>query len=164
MLSDEERRRIETEELAAARALEEREERARHQLARHAYRREVRAALRPPKSPWWLPVRWALPFLPVIAAVVFLRPVPAVNDDTTGGISNSALMDRCRAEVGARLGQADLRYPEGREAAGQFSASADGKRWDGWVSWPGHGPTDFSCSFTAADGTVQVELIQEDSP
>lgn len=164
MLSDEEMRRIEAEELAAARALQERRERARRHLALHAYRREVRATLRPQRSPWWLPVRWVLPFLPVIAAVLFLRPAPAVKDDTAGGISTSALMARCRTEVGAQLGQADLRFPRAREAVGQVSANADGKRWDGWVMRPGDTRTEFSCSFTPADGSVQVELIQEESP
>lgn len=162
MLSDGERRRIEAEELAAARALQEREERARHQLALHAYRQEIRAGLRP--RAWWGPLRWLPPFVPVLLALLFLRPAPAAPDDTSGGIANSALMDRCRAEVSARLGQAGLRFPNAREAAGQFSANADGKRWDGWVALPDGTRTDFSCSFTAADGSVEAELIQEETP
>ena len=163
MLSDEEMRRIEAEEVAAARALQEQEERARHRLALHSYRREVRVALRP--RAWWWPVRWLLPFIPVLAgAGLFLRPAPAVPDDTSGGVANSALMERCRAEVGTRLGQEGLRFPEPREAVGQFSANTDGKRWDGWVGTPDGTRTDFSCSFTVADGSVALELIQEEEP
>ncbi|WP_019586435.1 hypothetical protein [Deinococcus apachensis] len=162
MLSDEERRRIETEELAAARARQDREKRARHQLALHAYRQEIRAGLRP--QAWWWPLRWLLPLVPILVAVLLLRPASAVPDDTSGGIANSALMERCKAEVGARLGQAGLRFPNAREAAGQFSSNMDGKRWDSWVALPGGTRTDFSCSFTAADGSVEAELIQEETP
>ncbi|GMA14657.1 hypothetical protein E5F05_19315 [Deinococcus metallilatus] len=164
MLSDEEMRRIEEEELAVARARQAEEERARHQLALHAYREEVRAVLLPQKAPGWRPALWLLPLLAVLAGVLLLRPAPAGSDDTSGGIATSALLDRCREEVGTRLGQPGLRFPGPREAAGQISANADGKRWDGWVATPGNSRTDFSCSFTAADQSVQVELIQEEKP
>lgn len=162
MLSDEEMRRIEAEELAAAGARQERGDRARHGLALHAYRQEVRAALRP--RPWWWPLRWLLPALPVVVAAFLLRPAPAAPDDASGGITTSALTERCRAEVGSRLARGDLGFPGPREAAGQVSANADGKRWDGWVEVPGDARTDFSCQFTAADGSVEAELIQEETP
>ncbi|GAA5513529.1 hypothetical protein Dcar01_02268 [Deinococcus carri] len=168
MLSDEEMRRIEEEELAAARALEAQQERARHQLALHAYRQEVRAVLRPQRAAWRSGL-WLLPLLAAALATLLLRPAPAVNDDTSGGIATSTLVDRCRTEVAAGLAgrsgsPVDLRFPSLREAAGQMSANADGKRWDGWVALPGAARTDFSCLFTAADGSVQAELLQEDSP
>lgn len=163
MLSEEEMRRIEAEELAAARAVAEAEERARHRLAEHAYRREVRTALRP--RPWWFAVRWLLPFVPVVAGVALLRPAPTPTDDTSGGIATSALMERCQDEVRRQLAREDLTFPDPGEAAGQFSADADGKRWNGWAQ-AGSGPrTDFSCAFTAADGSVEATLIQqEDTP
>ncbi|EYB68656.1 hypothetical protein DEIPH_ctg018orf0051 [Deinococcus phoenicis] len=161
MLSDEEMRRIEEEELAAARALQVQQERARHQLALHAYRQEVRSVLQPPKAPWWRPGLWLLPVLVVLAGVILLRPSPAGSDDASGGITASALMDRCQAEVGAQLGLPELRFPSPREAAGQMSANADGKRWDGWVTAQDRTRTDFSCRFTAADSSVQVELLEE---
>ena len=162
MLSEEEMRRIEAEELAVARTRQEAEERARHRLAEHAYRQEVRTALRP--RPWWFPVRWLLPFVPVLAGVALLRPAPAAPDDTSGGIADSALMERCQAEVRSQLAGEDLAFPDVREAAGQFSADADGKRWNGWTQAPDRPRTDFSCSFTAADGSVEAMLIQEDTP
>lgn len=161
MLSHEEMRRIEREEVEAARALQEQRERERRGRALHAYRQEVRTSLRRRPSPWWL--------LPLIGGAVGLAMAlalrsPAPPDDTSGGISNSALMERCRQEVGARLGPGELRFPGARQAAGQFSAGVEGKRWDGWAQVPGGPRTEFGCSFTPADGSVHVELFQEDIP
>lgn len=168
-LSEEEMRRIEAEELAALKAVQEREAQAQRRMAAHAYREEVRAALRP--RPLWWPLRWLLPFLPVIAVALWLalRPAPlTVQDNTWGGISDSALMNRCETAVTARLQlQPDgLAFPNLQDSAGQFTASPDGKRWDGWAVRPQNTAKtiDFSCTYTAADQSLQVELIQEDAP
>lgn len=163
-MTEEEMRRIEAEELAALKAVQEREAEAERTLAAQQYRQEIRAALRP--RPFWWPVRWVLPFIPVIGLVLFftLRPAPpAVQDNTWGGISDSKLMEWCEAEVTARLPMQTLHFPSLADAAGQFTASPDGKRWDGWTQSVS-GKRDFSCTFTAAEGSLQVELMQEDDP
>ncbi|MDB5044217.1 MAG: hypothetical protein JWQ08_267 [Deinococcus sp.] len=171
MLSNEDRQRIEAEEVAAAEALAQSTARVHHQKAVQAYREEVRAQLRPRPAPWWWSLRWALPALPVIAVTFLLFPNLVSNkaptDDTAGGIANSALMNRCQAEISGQLLQSgstvqlssDLAFPSWQEAAEQFSANADGKRWDGWVR-QGSARTDFSCSFTLADQSVIAQLIQ----
>ncbi|THF70695.1 hypothetical protein E7T06_06030 [Deinococcus sp. Arct2-2] len=165
MLSNEERQRIEAEEVAAAEALAHSTSQVRHQEAVQAYRQEVRAQLRPRPAPWWWSLRWALAAVPVVAATLLLFPnlLPSdrATDDTAGGIANSALMNRCQAEVSGQLLQiqSDLAFPSWQEASGQFSANADGKRWDGWVR-QGDTRTDFSCSFTLADQSVIAQLIQ----
>jgi hypothetical protein len=171
MLSNEERQRIEAEEVAAAEALAHSASHLRHQEAVQAYRQEVRAQLRPRPAPWWWSLRWALPAVPVVAATFLLFPNLVSNkaptDDTAGGIANSALMNRCQAEVSGQLWQSEntaplpgeLTFPSWQEASGQFSANADGKRWDGWVR-QGSARTDFSCSFTLADQSVVAQLIQ----
>lgn len=179
MLSNEDRQRIEAEEVAAAEALAHSAAQLRHQEAVQAYRQEVRAQLRPKPTPWWWSLRWVLPAVPIIAATLLLFPdlVPhtAPADDTAGGIASSALMNRCQAEVSGQLLQGeqgqgaeysgttpssdDLSFPSWQEASEQFSANADGKRWDGWVR-QGNTRTDFSCSFTLADQSVVAQLIQ----
>ncbi|MFB9993391.1 hypothetical protein ACFFLM_15590 [Deinococcus oregonensis] len=171
MLSNEDRQRIEAEEVAAAQALAHSTARVRHQKAVQAYREEVRAQLQSRPTPWWWSVRWALPAVPIIAATFLLYPNLVTNeaptDDTAGGIANSALMNRCQAEVSGQLSllpdaaqpAGELSFPNWQEASGQFSANADGKRWDGWVRQGGT-RTDFSCSFTLADQSVLAQLIQ----
>ena len=163
MLNEDERRRIEAEELAAAQARQEEIRLAQQRLAAHAYRQEVRASLRP--RPLWWPFRWALPFVPVAALAVglALRPAPVpVADDATGGITNAALVSHCREAVSAALPwpEAQLDFPTVQDAAGGISASADGKRWDASVGRPDGTPTDFTCTFTAADGRVGVDILE----
>ncbi|PNY80821.1 hypothetical protein [Deinococcus koreensis] len=164
MLSQDERRRIEAEELAAVQARQAEEQLAQQRLAAHAYRQEVRAALRP--RPFWWPVRWALPFVPVAALAVVLAgraaPPPAALDDATGGITSAELVSRCREAVSAALPwpEADLSFPTLREAAGGISANADGKRWDAQVGRPDGTQTDFTCTFTAADGSAHVDILE----
>lgn len=167
MLSDEERRRIETEELAAAGAAQAGVDRARRRLAALSYRREVRAALRP--RPFWWPVRWALLLGPVALGVLWaaqFQAQPALADDAAGGVRNADLTSRCQAEVERQLLAAPgtLRFPPLREAGEQMTANADGKRWDGWAEASGRVRTDFSCTYTAADGSVLAELLGEESP
>lgn len=162
-LSEAQRRQIEAEELALAQAAAEQAAFQNRRRAAQLYRQEVREALRPRQ--WWWPVRWLLPFLPLIAgvAVYFGRPQPQpVTDNTWGGISDSGLMERCRAEVSAQMygHEPDLRFPTPQEAASQFSANADGKRWDGWAERPDGSHLDFACNFAAADGSVQAEVIR----
>ena len=100
------------------------------------------------------------------AAVLVLRGQPsAVSDDISGGIASSALIDRCEREVTAQLGQLAAEFPTLSEAAAQITASADGKRWDGWVvsteansNAAGHLP--FSCEYSPPTDSLQVQLIQ----
>lgn len=163
-LDEAQRRRIEAEELAQAQAEQARQAEMRTLLAAQQYRQEVRQALRP--RPAWWPLRWLLPGLLVLAAAVSYLAVPRpspVADNTWGGISDSGLMERCRGEVSRQTygREADLRFPAPQEAQSQFSADADGKRWDGWAQRPDGSRLEFSCSFTAATGTVNAELIQE---
>ena len=47
-----------------------------------------------------------------------------------------------------------------QDAAGGISASADGKRWDASVGRPDGTPTDFTCTYTAADGSVGVDILE----
>lgn len=164
-LNEMERRRIETEELAHAQARQEQLAQQQREQAALSYRQEVRTALQP--RPKWWPWRWAFPALPLLAALsyYFAVPKPApVADNTWGGISDSALMERCRGEISAQTyaREPDLRFPSPQQAANQFSASPDGKRWDGWAERPDGTRLDFSCNFTAATNTVNAELIQEE--
>ncbi len=163
-LSDAQRRQIEAEELARAEALAAEQAEALRLREAGSYRQEVREALTP-RPRWW---RWAalggLALVPVLALLAALWPRPApVTDNTWGGISDSSLMERCRAAVsGQTYGQeSDLRFPAPRETAGQLTASADGKRWDGWAARPDGSHLDFSCSYAAASGEITAQLIQE---
>lgn len=154
-------RRIEAEELALARAREVARQRARTRLSAYAYRREVRAALRP--RPGWWPVRWALPFVPLaLVVVLWAQPDPApLTDDALGGIRTSDLLERCQA--GFRAGPSEeLRFPSPREAAAQVSSSADGKRWEGFYTQPDGTRREFTCSYTAADGSLRAEALGEE--
>lgn len=162
MLTDEEMRRIEAEELAALEAARARNTSAVRRLAAHAYRQEVRAALRP--RPFWWPARWALALLPLVVLGVWaaLRPAPAA-DDAAGGIGTAELLERCGQEIAAQLQRPDVGFPSRQEAASQVSASADGKRWDGWAEAAGQ-RVDFSCAFSPAEGTLHVQLIPEVLP
>lgn len=160
-LSADQQRQIEAEELALAQARAARTAEAQRLLAAQAYRQEVREALKP-RPAWW---RWRgllglLPMLVLGAASLWPRP-PALTDSAWGGISDSALMERCRAEVSAQTyaQEPDLRFPTPREAAGQLTANADGKRWDGWAARPDGSHLDFSCSYAAADGEVTAQLM-----
>ncbi|WP_221089366.1 hypothetical protein [Deinococcus aquaedulcis] len=164
MLSEEDRRRIEAEELAALQVGEAAQQRAQRRLAEAAYRREVRAALRP--RPVWWPLRWALPFVPVVALAVWLalRPAtPLPGTDVAGGISAAGLLTRCRAPLAAALGQVPeaLHLPTATEAATQMAASPDGRTWNGRVPGPGGAPVDLVCTYTAADDSVSVTVLEE---
>ena len=164
-LSETERRRIETEELARARTEQEQLAEYQREQAALTYRQEVREALQ--TRPAWWPWRWALPVLPLLAGLAsyFAIPKPApVADNTWGGISDSQLMERCRGEISAQTyaREPDLRFPTPQQAVNQFSASPDGKRWDGWAQRPDGTRLDFSCNFTAAMNSVNAELIQEE--
>ncbi|WP_424949584.1 hypothetical protein [Deinococcus sp.] len=161
MLGDEERQQIQREELAAAKAMQTRRQERRRLGARNAYRREVRHTLNPR-------VRLALTGLGTLALLAALGAalLPArqeAPDDTSGGIATSSLMERCEADLRARALQAVLRFPSRGEAAPQFSASPDGKRWDGSFSQAGQGgeavQTEFSCIYTIATDQTSVELI-----
>lgn len=159
-LSAAELRQIEAEELALAQVREAKTAEAQRLLAAQAYRQEVREALKP-RPMWW---RWRgllglVPLLVLGAAYLWPKPA-ALTDNAWGGISDSALMERCRAEVSAQTAQEpDLRFPAPREAAGQLTANADGKRWDGWAARPDGSHLDFSCSYAAADGEVTAQLM-----
>lgn len=163
-LSRAQRRQIEAEELARAEMLAAQQAEALRLREAESYRRAVRAALRP--RPRWQ--RWAvapvLALVPLLALVTALwpRPVP-LTDNVWGGISDSRLMERCRAAVsGQTYGQeSDLRFPAPREAADQLTASPDGKRWDGWAARPDGSHLEFSCSYAASSGDVTLQLIQE---
>lgn len=163
-LSEAERRQIEAEELALARATQQFGAEQQRLQAANAYRQEVRAALKP--RPWWWVLRWLLPVLPLAAGLTYYFAIPhapPVLDNTWGGISDSQLMERCRGEISSQTyeREPDLRFPTPQEAATQFSANADGKRWDGWAARPDGSRLAFACNFTTATGTVNAELIEE---
>lgn len=168
-LSEQERRQIEAEELKLAQATQQKRALEQREQAALNYRQEVRAALHSelrPRPRWW-PLRWLLPVLPLLAGVAYYfstpKPVP-VTDNTWGGISDSDLMERCRGEISRQTyaREPDLRFPAPQEAQGQFSASPDGKRWDGWAARPDGTKLEFACSYTAADHSVTAEPIQEE--
>ena len=164
-LSETERRQIEAEELAHAQEKQAQEARFLREQAALTYRQEVREALQP--RPAWWPWRWTLPVLPLLAGLAYYLAIPKsapVTDNTWGGISDSELMERCRGEISAQTyaREPDLRFPTPQQAANQFSASPDGKRWDGWAERPDGTRLDFSCNFTAVTGNVNAELIQEE--
>ncbi|MFC4639246.1 hypothetical protein [Deinococcus hohokamensis] len=164
MLTEDEMRRIEAEELAALDAARTRTASARRRLAEAAYRQEVRAALRP--RPFWWPARWALVLLPAALLGVWatLRPAALPDaDDPAGGIGTAALLTRCEQEVAAHLEPTVPRFPSRQDAARQVSASADGKRWDGWAE-AGAEHWDFSCTFSPAEGTLHAQLFPEALP
>ena len=103
----------------------------------------------------------------LLAGLAYYLAIPKsapVTDNTWGGISDSGLMERCRGEISAQTyaREPDLRFPTPQQAANQFSASPDGKRWDGWAERPDGTRLDFSCNFTAATGNVNAELIQKE--
>ncbi|WP_420594575.1 hypothetical protein [Deinococcus sp.] len=167
-LSDEEKRAILAEEAALARAEAAARQQAGHLRARETFRAQVRAAHRARRGRWgW----WGFGLLWAVAAVLVLRgQQPAVPDDTSGGIASSALIDRCEREVTAQLGQLAAEFPNLSEAAGQITASADGKRWDGWVvsidansggaGADAAGRLPFSCEYSPPTDSLQVQLIK----
>lgn len=180
MLSREERRQIQKEEVAAAQAVLARRQEQKRRGARWAYRREVRAALNPRVRTGVAALLTGLVLAGLTAAV--LRRADTTPDDTSGGVASSVLMARCeealRTQVALRTqatGNAgELRFPDGQDAALQITASPDGKRWDGSFSQEepadqngsasGRGmgapaTTDFSCIFTVATGEISTELI-----
>lgn len=164
MLSEEERRRIEAEEVSALQARQAASVQTRQDLAALAYRREVRAALSP--RPAWWPVRWAVPFMPVIviAVVLALRPATPtqVLDDALGGITTADLVSRCRVAVAAKVPWPadELRFPALTDAAAGITATADGKRWDGQLGRPDGRLLDFTCTYSPADDHVGVDLLE----
>ncbi|GHF44792.1 hypothetical protein HNQ07_002178 [Deinococcus metalli] len=165
MLSEEERRRIEAEEVAAAQARAAAQDAARHRLAALAYRREVRAALGP--RPRWWAVRWALPFVPVVALVAWLavRPAaaPAMPNDAPGGTGAADLVARCQTSVSAALllPVADLRFPAVADAAQGISEGADGTRWNAAVTRPDGRMLDFTCVYSPADDRIRVDVLDD---
>lgn len=112
-------------------------------------------------------MRWALPFVPVIALLAWQAvrppPAPALPDDAWGGIGSAALVARCRTSVSAALllPAADLGFPPMQDAAAGISANADGKRWDAAVTRPDGRMLDFTCSYSPADDRVRVDLLEE---
>lgn len=177
MLSKEEKQRIHKEEVAAAQAVLARRQEQKRRGASWAYRREVRAALNPRAR---MALATLLTLLVLAGTVTaLLRRADDTPDDTSGGVASSALMARCedalRVHVGAdSLHSGDLRFPDRKDAAGQITASPDGKRWDGSFSQEGPSDqdgsasgrgmgapvvTDFSCTFTVATGEISTELI-----
>ena len=162
MLSEDDRRRIEAEEVQAAQAEAGRAAALRRERLAGTYRREVREALRP--RPWWWPARWAFLFVPLGAAAgLWLRPQVPPADDALGGVRTSALVEQCSEEV-ARLTygrEADLRFPSPREVGDSVQADADGKRWEGWASRPDGSRLTFACTYTAADRSVRADLLEE---
>jgi hypothetical protein len=157
MLTDDERRQIEVEEVTAARAELTRTQDLQRQLARAAYRREVRSLLRPGRR---LLVAGACTLLLAGGLLLALWPrSPEAPDDTSGGIATSELMTRCEAQVRAQVPQDQLDFPPQREADAQITASPEGKRWDGAFTRPGRAGSDFSCEYTIATDQISAQII-----
>lgn len=175
MLSEEERRQIQLEEVATARAALAQRQELQRRSARQRYRREVRAALYP-RARLALAAGCTLVLVGGVA-VSLLRSAPHPRDDTSGGVATSRLMERCEADLQAKVGGAVLHFPALGQTDGQISASPDGKRWDGFFTQDtgnrdagtqdtgtqqGGGPpvqTDFSCVYTLATDEIGTELI-----
>jgi hypothetical protein len=169
MLSDEDKAKIRAEEERAAQAdRAAAEEAARLEAAaqyREAVQSELRGSPRAPNSkrnPLWIGL---LAVLAVIAlGVYFLLPRAADGaDDISGGIATSVLVARCADAVRNKLGDFAARFPPNDETRSQISASADGKRWDGWVEGVNGDKVDrleFSCSYTPANDGLEVQIIK----
>jgi hypothetical protein len=157
MLTDDERRQIEVEEVAAARAELARTHDLKRQLAQATYRREVRSLLRPGRR---LLVAGVCTLLLAGGLLLALWPrTPEAPDDTSGGLATSELMTRCEAQVRSQFPQDQLDFPPQHEADAQITASPDGKRWDGAFTRPGRAGSDFSCVYTIATDQISVQII-----
>ena len=170
MLSEEDRRQIQLEEVATARAVLAQRQELQRRSAQQRYRHEVRAALNP-RTRLVVAAGCTLVLVGGVA-VSLLRTAPHPQDDTSGGVATSRLMERCEADLQAKVGQLVLHFPALGETDGQISASPDGKRWDGSFTRDagnrdggteqGSGPsvqTDFSCVYTLATDEIGTELI-----
>jgi hypothetical protein len=157
MLTDDERRQIEVEEIAAARAELARTQDLKRQLASAAYRREVRSLLRPGRR---LLLAGGCTLALVGGLLLALWPrTPEVPDDTSGGIATSELMTRCEAQVRGQFPQDQLDFPPQRDAADQITSSPDGKRWDGAFRRPDRSGSEFSCVYTIATDQISTQTI-----
>lgn len=136
MLSDDDKAQIEAEESAKLAALRERQSEATRQKALMNYRESVRTALgtTPRRSRLVLPLilSSAVGTVAILVMLTLPRASP-VPDDSSGGISTSALIERCVSAVRGRIGDLAWTFPTPTESASQISSNADGKRWDGWV-------------------------------
>jgi hypothetical protein len=165
MLSDEDKRRIETEERAKLERAQELEAEEARLNALESYRTAVKHALvhspRPSSRVWWFV--GAAVLVAGIAAYVLLPSASNPGfDDFSGGIATRDLIERCTQDVLARLGSGyDFPTPEERRT--QITSDADGKRWDGWAA-PNIGDanerTQFSCQYTSATRDLRTEIIQ----
>jgi hypothetical protein len=168
MLTEEERRQIQAEELAAVRAAQALRQEGRREVARQAYRREVRSVLNPRARLMVAALCTLLLLAGVLVAIRSSRPDVPGRDDTSGGIATSALMQRCQTELEGKIGQSQLNqgqlhFPAQEQADAQITASPDGKRWDGSFLQNASGAeatqTDFSCIYTTATDEISTELI-----
>ncbi|AWT36582.1 hypothetical protein GCM10008956_18510 [Deinococcus arenae] len=164
MLSPDERREIEAQEArAAAQDRAARLDRARQRTA-DAYRREVRARLRP--GTFAASLRWALP-LALLAALLSLwvlsRPEPVVTDDALGGVTLGDFRDRCQAALADTLQVSPqaITLPDLRGLAQDVLSSPDGRRWTGTVQVAGRAAQDVTCTYTAADDTTAALSLEE---
>ncbi len=167
MLSEEEKNRIRAEEEAEARALLERDLQVQKIRALESYRADVRSEVRADLQPRARNNWWFLLLIPVLGLTVFAllpRSSPSgIAEDTSGGIANSSLVERCQSEVRNYLNDENAKFPDVEEISSQISSSADGKRWDGWVICPAQETVqkaEFSCQYTPATDQVKVEIIK----
>ena len=136
MPSDDDKAQIEAEESAKLAALRERQSEATRQKALMNYRESVKTALgtTPRRSRLVLPpiLSSAVGTVAILVMLALPRASP-VPDDSSGGTSTSALIERCVSAVRGRIGDLAWTFPTPIESASQISSNADGKRWDGWV-------------------------------
>ena len=171
MLSDDDKAQIDAEESAKLAVLREQQAEMTRRKALDEYRESVKTALgtAPPRSSR---SRFVLPLIllsafgavAVLGFLAFPRASP-VTEDSSGGISTSALIERCVSAVRDRIGDLAWTFPTPEESASQISSNADGKRWDGWVvprvQLEGEDQkTQFSCQYTPATNSVTTEIIK----
>ena len=171
MLSDDDKAQIDAEESAKLAVLREQQAEMTRRKALEDYRESVKTALgtAPPRSsrsrlivPLILTSAFGAAAVFLIFALPKASPVP---DDSSGGISTSALIERCVSAVRDRIGDLAWTFPTPEESTTQISSNADGKRWDGWVTprvqLEGEdAKTQFSCQYTPATNSVTTEIIK----
>ncbi len=169
MLSDEDKAKIRAEEERKAQADRAAAEEVARLEAAAQYREAVQSELRgsprvpsPRRNSLWLGWLAALAVTALSAYLLFPRAADGA-DDISGGIATSVLIARCVDAVRNKLGDFAAKFPPSDETGGQISASADGKRWDGWVEGVNGNKVErleFSCSYTPANDGLEVQIIK----
>jgi hypothetical protein len=101
---------------------------------------------------------WVLVSLAAALLWWLLQPRVRLPDDTSGGLPNSKLIERCQMRLAGELGTA-FGLPPAEQIVSQISSSSEEKRWDGWVEVQDQ-QLEFSCRYSAASDSVALELIR----